>query len=73
MRSRQVELQKQRQDLQGRIAAERRAPRADWSKSSFAWDAKLQEALTSTFGLTSFRQVAFTPGGMQQGAPILGS
>lgn len=54
--SRQSELQKQREDLQRRFAAERRTPKADYN-ASFAWDTQLQEALTDTFSLPSFRQV----------------
>jgi len=54
--SRQSELRKHREDLQRRLAAERRAPKADYN-ASFAWDTQLQEALTNTFSLPSFRQV----------------
>ena len=55
MHSRQSELKKQREDLLKQIAAEKRAPRADWQNTTFAWDTELQEELTGTFGLQSFR------------------
>jgi hypothetical protein len=60
LRSRQLALRKQQEDLQRRIAAERRAPKpsAGWQDATFAWDAQVQQTLTATFGLDRFRWVA---------------
>lgn len=55
LRSRQLQLQMLKEDLQRRISAEKRAPRADWCNTAFAWDGQLQDALQSVFGLQQFR------------------
>lgn len=55
LRSRQLELRKVKEELTRQIATERRAPRADWQNASFAWDARVQLALSETFGLQQFR------------------
>lgn len=58
LQSRQASLRGRREDLQRQIATERRVgPRADWGQAAFAWDAQLRQALSGTFGLSSFRCV----------------
>jgi ATP-dependent DNA helicase Q1 len=62
LRSRQLELRQQRDDLQRRLAAEARAPRADWSRHDFPWQAEVDRALTAVFGLPAFRWVRAASG-----------
>lgn len=73
LQSRQASLQRRREDLQRQIATERRVgPRADWGQAAFVWDAQLRQALSGTFGLSSFRCVCGA-GGHAEGAPHAGS
>jgi hypothetical protein len=55
MRSRQQQLRQLKEQLQLRISTEKRAPRADWANTQFAWSTLLQQALQSVFGLQVFR------------------
>ena len=42
-------------DLLRAVAAEQRAPRADWAAAAFPWDARVQQLLGEVFGLGGFR------------------
>lgn len=53
--ARQSELQAARERLQRVLAAEQRAPRADWARGAFEWDGRVQQVLGAVFGLASFR------------------
>jgi ATP-dependent DNA helicase Q1 len=52
---RQAALQGERERLQRAVAAEQRAPRADWAAAAFPWDARVQQLLGEVFGLGGFR------------------
>lgn len=39
------------------MAAEQRAPKADWLHGSFEWDADAMSVLQSVFGIHTFRSV----------------
>lgn len=46
-----------KEKLSEQIAADQRAPRADW-QSQFSWDGQVQGVLEETFKLTNFRYCA---------------
>lgn len=52
--ARQQHLSDQRERLQQRLAAEARAPNADWT-GAFEWDGRVEAALQNVFGLDGFR------------------
>lgn len=51
----QQQLLEEQERLRRTIAAEQRAPRADWAGASFPWDAGVAELLRQRFRLPSFR------------------
>jgi len=52
---RQSSLQEERERLQRLVAAEARAPSANWAEASFPWDAQVSDLLRSVFRLPSWR------------------
>lgn len=52
--ARQQHLSDQRERLRQRLAAEARAPKADWT-GAFEWDGRVEAALQNVFGLDDFR------------------
>lgn len=51
--ARQAQLQAERDRLERIISAEQRAPKADWTKGTFPWDARVAQLLSQTFGIAS--------------------
>jgi ATP-dependent DNA helicase Q1 len=52
---RQKHLAGQKAQLERRINAQERAPRADWTSQAFPWSQELLQQLQRVFGLASFR------------------
>lgn len=57
----QATLAERKAKLLRQIGAEQRAPKADWLRGTFAWDAEVLSVLRSMFGLTSFRSAGAAP------------
>lgn len=69
--ARQAELRAERDKLQRLITSEARAPKADWARGAFPWDAEVCALLRDRFGLQAFRWGAPTHSSTRREPPMV--